>query len=108
MDLRVPALQKWSKISPARAASTEVDMVRTRETGLGLLPSWSLSSAGLSELCARRRVTAALAISAPQLLPAPHMAPDVSPSEILHFTFGATGRVDGASPTKGPVLMLLI
>ena len=29
MDLRVPALQKWSKISPANAASTDTDIVRT-------------------------------------------------------------------------------
>ena len=29
MDLRVPALQKWSKISPAKAASTDIDIVRT-------------------------------------------------------------------------------
>ena len=44
MDLRVAALQKWSKISPARPESTVTERVLTRLTGLGRLSSLRLPS----------------------------------------------------------------
>ena len=60
MDLRVAALQKWSKISPARPESTVTDIVLTRLTGRALLSSLlrpSSSPPALSLLRALRRTS---------------------------------------------------
>ena len=44
IDLRVPALQKWSKISPANAASTDIDIVRTWWSSMRIvLMFWGMS-----------------------------------------------------------------
>ena len=61
MDLRVAALQKWSKISPASPESTVTDIVLTRLTGLARLSSLlrpSSSPPALSLLRALRLTSA--------------------------------------------------